>query len=439
VLELVLKAISRYNMLAAHGTKSARVIAAVSGGADSVCLLHALRELDVPLAGVAHLNHKLRGDASDQDEKFVKRLAAQFHLPFYRAEARVIEAGGNLEQEARRARREFFAGLMRENAGDRIALGHTRDDQAETVLFRIVRGSGLAGLAGIHPKTADGFIRPLIEVTHVQIEQHLTGRGIPWREDATNRDARFARNRIRHHLLPQLAREWNPRIVDALAQLGDLAFEEESWWSANLPSILTVADGGVESLESDLAALPRAVARRVIRHAISLVKGDLRGVEFTHIDGIIDGRDSGVRGVKLARSFGWLRIAPASTIPKIDPIPVRIPGTYSVSGESSPIRLENDEIPGTSCANLKAELTGPLVLRGWRPGDHYRAVGQSRDQKLKDMFQSARIPSWRRAAWPILECGDKILWAREFGVAEEFAARGRTGPVIRVFDLMVSR
>jgi tRNA(Ile)-lysidine synthase len=189
----VLKSISRYNML----TRENRVIVAVSGGPDSVCLLHALGELEMNLAGVAHFNHKLRGEESEGDERFVAALASRLGIPFYRAQARVGDAGGNLEETARYARREFLLGLIRDRAGDRIALGHTRDDQAETVLFRVLRGSGLAGLAGIQPVTADGFVRPLIQVTRAGVLEFLKARGIEWREDRSNQDARFARNRIR--------------------------------------------------------------------------------------------------------------------------------------------------------------------------------------------------------------------------------------------------
>src|SRR5262245_11694149 len=191
VLERVLKSISRYNML----PQGSRVAVAVSGGADSVCLLHVLREVGANVVGIVHFNHKLRGAESDEDERFVAVVASRMDLPFFRAEARA--RAGNIEQEARRARREFFGGLIRDGVCDRVALGHTRDDQAETVLFRVLRGSGPAGLAGIHPASA-GLIRPLIEVTRDEVTEYLTSRGIPWREDASNRNLGFARNRIRH-------------------------------------------------------------------------------------------------------------------------------------------------------------------------------------------------------------------------------------------------
>jgi tRNA(Ile)-lysidine synthase len=458
VLEHVLKAISRYNMLPLRDTRRTRVIAAVSGGADSVCLLNVLREIGADVAGVAHFNHKLRGEASDEDERFVTALAARFEIPFYRAEwsaeSRALQAmpDANLEQAARRARREFFAQLIREGAADSVALGHTRDDQAETVLFRVLRGSGLAGLAGIHPVTRlvneSDLIRPLIETTRAEVEDYLRSRGIAWREDASNRDPRFARNRIRHQLLPQLAREWNPRITEALANLADLAFEEERWArrqdgkdaGGQEPEV-----GGQFELRGDeLAKLPRAVARRVVRAAIAKAKGDLRRVEFQHIERVIEMEPGRLRlpGVEVTRSFDWIRIAPARAASvdarpikePIQPVNVTVPGTYASGTGTGEIRLEFNESPGAACANLKTELAAPIVLRGWRPGDHYRPVGRSRDQKLKEMFQNARIPSWRRRAWPILESGGKILWAREFGPAEEFDASGRKGPVLRVWD-----
>ena len=261
----------------------ARVVAAVSGGADSVALLHALMELaplaGATVAGIAHFNHKQRGAASDADEGSVAGLAARHHLAFYRAEpASPLE--GNLEQAMRIARREFFAGLIGSGAATSVALGHTRDDQAETVLFRVLRGAGLNGLAGIHPVTAEGLIRPLLDVTRVEVEEFLRVRGIEWREDASNRDLRFARNRIRHQLLPQLARDWNPKIVDALAHLGDLAWEENRLWDSP-------TEAGVEVDAHALAAMPRARARRMIRGAIAAAKGDLRSIEFAHVERVL--------------------------------------------------------------------------------------------------------------------------------------------------------
>jgi tRNA(Ile)-lysidine synthase len=401
LLERVTRTIARFSMF----TPENRVIVAVSGGADSVCLLHVLCDIKANVAGVAHFNHKLRGVASDDDERFVAGLASRLNVPFYRAEGAIGDAPGNLEQAGRRARRAFFRGLIADGAGDRVALGHTRDDQAETVLFRMLRGSGLKGLAGIHPVTADKFARPLVGVTRAEILEYLRERGISWREDSTNADPRFARNRIRHQLLPQLAREWNPKIVDALANLADLAYEEERWLASLVPG------DGLGSKE--LKSMPRALARRMVRSAIERAKGDLRGIEFEHIESVIDmdGARVGLPGVEAIRSCGRIAIR-AAQASRSEPVEVTVPGTYPSPDGNSEIHLE-------PCVNLKVDLAGPLVLRAWRPGDHYRPVGKSRDQKIREMFRYAGVPQWQRRTWPVLESCGTVLWARQFGPAED--------------------
>jgi tRNA(Ile)-lysidine synthase len=419
MLARVLKTISRYNMLPA----GARVIVAVSGGADSICLLHVLIEL-LPnsVAGVAHFNHHWRAEASDEDERFVADLASRKALPFFRAEA--TPSKGNREQEARKARQSFFAEISDpapDSRGAIIALGHTRDDQAETVLFRFLRGSGLTGLSGILP-AANGIIRPLINVTRAEVEHYLHSRNIPWREDATNQDLTYARNRIRHELLPQLVRDWNPKITNALANLADLAQEEEKYWVEQLP------DPPSGDLRADtLTTLPRAQARRQIRQAIANAKGDLRQIDFDHIESVFDIRKTlHLPGLTVTKSFDWLRFS-ATPLATAAPREFRPPGQFPSPDGLSQICVDIAQISDAEgCATLDMEACwfqscSPLVLRGWRPGDHYRPAGQSRDHKIQEMFQKARVPSWRRASWPILTSEDKILWSRQFGVAQEFA------------------
>ena len=396
----------------------ARVIVAVSGGADSVCLLQVLKELfPEAVAGVAHFNHKWRAEASDEDEQFVAQMARP--LPFFRGEG--VPAPGNLEQNARRARLAFFKSL-----GATVALGHTRDDQAETVLFRFLRGSGLTGLSGIAP-AANGIIRPLLEVTRAEVEQFLRARNIPWREDSTNADRSFARNRIRHELLPQLARDWNPNITDALANLADLAYEEEQYWglvSESFASTRMLTHGGSEEagveLRADaLSTVPRALARRLIRRAISLAKGDLRQIDFHHVEAVRNlRRRVKLPGLTVTRSFEWIRFAAADPAPPT-PLPITPPGKFPSPDGLTEICVDVTQANACDTLSMEAcQICSPLELRGWRPGDHYRPQGHSRDQKIQEMFQKARVPSWRRASWPILTCGEKILWARQFGVAE---------------------
>jgi tRNA(Ile)-lysidine synthase len=442
VLEKALTAISRYNMLA----PGSRVVAAVSGGADSVCLFHVLRELAprlcFTLAGIAHLNHKLRGEASDEDERFVAAMAAQYGVPFYREESEVASAGGNLEQTARQARREFFGRLIGAE-GVRIATGHTRDDQAETVLFRLLRGSGLAGLAGVLPVTREGLIRPMLGVTRSEVEEFLRARGIVWREDATNRDTGFARNRIRHVLLPELSREWNPEISAALARLADTAQAEESLWNAKVKRLAgkLLSNGEIDAAR--LVALPRAAARRLVRHAAAEV-GRI-GLDFEHVERVLElaaaksGRGTlDLPGIRVVRSFDRIRFESHGSPVRLQPIPVSVPGKYVWPGGGTRVCLQvtdSEPAPG-GCVRLKLSegaSSAPLVLRGWRAGDHYHPAGRFRNQKIKEMFQQARIPSWRRSSWPILCEGTEILWAREFGASADRVTQ-KPGPALCVWE-----
>ncbi|MEO8051934.1 MAG: tRNA lysidine(34) synthetase TilS, partial [Acidobacteriota bacterium] len=420
----------------------------------------ALREL-APSFGVslsvAHLNHRLRSAESDEDESFVARLALSLDLPFYRAAADVAGAEGNLEQAGRRARGDFFATLP----ADRVALGHTRDDQAETVLFRLLRGSGLRGLAGIYPVTdggdgRPGSVRPIIDVTRAEVIEFLRERGIPWREDASNRDPRFARNRIRGALLPQLARDWNPRVGESLAQLAALAHDEERWWRSYIDDlsvgILVPRAGGIEFQAPVLTALPPAVSRRLVRRAIAHAKGDLRNLEYAHVERVLDlaaqaEGDGRLRlpGLDIRRSFDWVRIAPAAWRLDLPITRLAIPGAYAladgcclhleVAPHGSALRpaLKKDATLKAAELSLR-RLPLVLELRGWQAGDHYRPQGHSRDLKVKEMFQMERVPSWRRSSWPIVSSRDTILWARMFGAAAEFAAGAEPGPVLRVWE-----
>ena len=466
MLEQVRKTISRYSMLGSGSCTgdTTRIAVAVSGGPDSVALVHVLAQLASQLGAslsVAHFNHKLRGADSDADEAFVADLAARLNLPFHTEKAAALDiAAGhkeNLEQWARNSRLAFFQKLREDGQADLIATGHTRDDQAETVLFRLLRGSGLTGLAGILPVSKRGIIRPLIEVSRDSVREYLRMNELPWREDATNLETKFARNRIRHVLMPELEQEWNPRIPEALAHLADLAQEEERWWNAVIArraaALFVPWNGGVDMEVASLTGLPRALTRRLIRHAIDKVKGNLRRIEYSHVEAVLElvGQASGegrlsLPGVDVMRSFGWIRLASDVAPAASGSIPLTVPGVYPLVGDEVQLMLEvlqkNARNP---CATLKAaelswelgwnNLPSPLELRGWKPGDCYRPVGQNRVRNVAELFESARVPSWRRLFWPMVTVGDRILWAKQFGVASEYAANSESRTVLRVSEV----
>jgi len=456
LLQRVAATIDRYRMF----LSGQRVAVAVSGGADSVCLLHILCELapsrDLHLS-VLHLNHGLRGDESRQDAEFVRQLAAELGLPATIRSTDVAALPDNLEQAGREARLVFFREQIAAGAADRVAVGHTRDDQAETVLFRLLRGSATAGLAGIRPVTAEGIVRPLLEVDRAEVRQYLRDRNIPWREDSTNENLQFARNRIRHQLLPQLAREWNPSIADSLARTADWALAEEDYWGTEIDRIaaglLFERDCAILTRVDSLLALPQAAARRLVRRAMERVKGDLRAVEFDHIEAVLrmaqDDQGHGrtqAPGLDIMRSFGWLRFSRPGTDgleSRNYRIAAPVPGSIRVPGVSTVISLELIEkaeasaVPDcvyngeTGCLNWRS-LSGSLELRNWRPGDQYQPWGSTGEEKIKTLFQDARIPLWERRHWPVLMDGSSIVWARRFGPAARFAAGSGTAIVLRI-------
>ncbi|HEV8375616.1 MAG TPA: tRNA lysidine(34) synthetase TilS, partial [Candidatus Polarisedimenticolia bacterium] len=211
------------------------VLIAVSGGADSICLLDlfaSLREREAFPLYVAHVNHGLRGDESDADEGFVAASAKRLGVPFYVKKLGPDELRSSpkgLEAAARKARFEFLTGIATQTGSSRIALGHTRDDQAETFLLRLLRGSGRRGLGGMHPRTEEVFIRPLLEISRPAVRSHLQARGILWREDSSNEDLGRTRNRVRHRLLPMLKEEFNPEIALGLARTASVFREENDY------------------------------------------------------------------------------------------------------------------------------------------------------------------------------------------------------------------
>jgi tRNA(Ile)-lysidine synthase len=446
VVDRVARTISRYNMFACGH----RVGVAVSGGADSVCLLHVLREIASSLAlslTVLHLNHQLRGSESDEDGAFVASLASSLGLPAIIERADIQSAGGNLEEAGREARRAFY----RKHGFDRVATGHTMDDQAETVLYRLLRGSGTAGLSGIRPVSSDGLVRPLIECERAEIEAWLRERDIAWRDDRTNRDVKFIRNRIRHELLPYLVREFNPALPHTLAQMAVMAQDEEEYWLAEISGLagrlLTMRPPAVLLQTTSLLALPKAVGRRFLRHAIQQAKGDLRGVDSSHIEGLLrlaaGGEGHGrmqVPGLDIFRSFDWLRIAPPRTGVREDHdyvIPLTIPGSAAIpeGGSTVYLEVESAETGYTKdgCSLDGDRLADPVELRNWRPGDQImRRAGSS--EKIKALFQENRVPIWERQGWPVITSLGKIVWTRQFGVNVEFVATKNSETVVRVSE-----
>ena len=442
-----------------------RIGVAVSGGPDSVALLHALRELYPERARVViHLNHGLRGPAADGDEVFVRNLAATLGCDFFvrhRDVARASERGSsNLEQAGRRCRYDFFRDLLEEGACDMIATGHTRSDQAETVLFRLLRGSGGAGLSAVWPVYRRRIVRPMLDVSREEVVDYLGSRGIGWREDASNADPAFARNRLRHGLLPLLRRDWNPNVEAVLARTADWAREEERYWRRRTLKLWArCVREGSDGLLLDVAltrVLHPAEQRRLLGAILKRPQLQAASAGFEHIEELraLIASPSGtgcvdLPGARAERSFDAILFHPRGAqrrdgydLPLPVPGSVELPGAVQALVRTRLVALSETktlyDVRGSALLDWD-RVPRPLRLRNWRPGDRYRPAGRDAPKKIRDLFQRSGVSAWRRASWPVVTASGSgsgcIVWVRDFGPAEEFAVRPESRQALVVDEL----
>lgn len=449
---------------------------AVSGGADSVALLRLLIELRDELGvvfSVVHFNHKLRGKASDADEKFVAALAEKFGLPLHTGRADVAAKSrrekSNLEDAARRARYDFFARLVEQGIVDCVATAHTEDDQAETVLSHVLRGTGLAGLGAIHPRTPHVF-RPLLGVRRAELRNYLCARKQTWREDATNKDVSRLRARIRKKLIPLLEKQFQPRIVEHLATLADLAREDEAILTAlarqRYSQVVSAQSAGARVLLADLLgpsasdAAFAALAPRIVRLLAEKIRGKPGQWTAGHVHQVLELARGGEPGkllqlpgsIEVRRERDALLFSPAGSAKAQSPpqfsyhIDFAAPETrISVPELGCVFRLRvidwpssrRDTIEESRSTLDRDRLRQPLVLRNWQPGDRFQPAGYADARKFKRLLSALHLSSWQRAGWPVLTSGGVLAWARGFPAAAHFAAdeRTRTGIVISEEEL----
>lgn len=416
--------IRRHGMLAGGET----VLVGVSGGADSVALLHTLLALQQRLGlilHVLHVNHGLRPEA-DSEAVFVEGLGRRWNVPVTIEQVHVAALPGeSVEAWARRQRYAAFAKWARALGVSRVALGHTADDQAETVLMRLLEGAGPRGLAGI-PPVRGAFIRPLIEIRRREIEALLLSAELTWVEDPSNRDPKFLRNRIRHDLLPFLAASYNPEIVLALCRAGALARglvrDQEHVAAAELERLAEAEDGGLVLSRAALRALPGGIAEEVLRRALHRLgeRRPLRAWAVRALQRSVEAPSPGsikVGRVWLEISGDRLRLSPGTTEPLAHAM-LPVPGSLvlPVAGlrlEARELdRLESYTPPSDpwTVAFDRDQLPQAWSVRGRRAGDRFRPFGAPGAKRLKAFLIDAKIPRWRRDRLPLLLAGDEIAW-----------------------------
>ncbi len=409
--------------------KGSMVLVAISGGGDSLALLALLRavaaEWGLKLMA-AHLDHALR-EESAADADFVEALCRRWSIPLQRQRVDVAafaaEKKVGLEEAGRTVRRRFLCDVAAANGCSLIALGHHRGDQAETFLLRLLRGSGASGLTAMRDLSLP-FVRPLLPFSRAQLQQWLQQEGLVWRDDPSNEDHRFTRNRIRHQLLPLLA-TFNPQVEAQLAQTSAcLALEEEYWQAeveAHFEHLLLARQAEELSLSRPLwKSLHPALRRRLVRHALRVLRGTLAGIVATHIESVEALWLGGEAQAELhlpqawvARRYDrlWLRRTPPVVL---SPFAIEIEGAgcfklpdgrrfevcqVSASGGEAPEGVE------FSCD----EISFPLTLRTFQPGDRFFPAGAPGSKKLKALLIDARIEKETRRRLPLL-VGEKVLW-----------------------------
>ncbi|HET6933705.1 MAG TPA: tRNA lysidine(34) synthetase TilS [Candidatus Angelobacter sp.] len=449
-----------------------RVAIAVSGGADSVALLRLLLELRKELGisvSVAHFHHNIRGAEADADQQFVADLASEYDLGFHCASGDAPrlshEQKISLETAARELRHEWFASLVTQSIVDKVATGHTLDDQAETVLMRIVRGTGSRGLSAISPYHSEKrLVRPLLAISRSELVKYLRSLKQPWREDATNQDPRHTRNRVRHNLLPLLERDFNPAIRETLSELAEIARGEAEYWKAEAERLLSgllkegkpsrsgrssgASDGRVWSVElRPLNALPLAIRRHVLKSMAENAGADL---DFKHLQALTDLAEKSARrrklhlpgGLSASCSFRELQIEAAqpSATQEYELI-LPVPGEVEIPSLCSRIRARllrpsEADVSGYNPALLleRARLTPDLKVRNWRAGDRFFPAHTQSPRKVKELLQASRLgrelSDVERRSWPVVESGGQIVWMRGFPVPADYVCRGAEAVLI---------
>jgi tRNA(Ile)-lysidine synthase len=453
ILKKVKNTISRYGMIRSGD----RIVVAVSGGPDSVCLLDILNELRDDLGielVVAHYDHGLRPGEDETETRFVETLAGSLDLPFEMKKAATgLEGSGPLEERARHARYCFFDEVKEKRLAQKIATGHNLNDQSETVLMRLLRGSGVTGLAGIPPVRDGSIIRPLISITRDDIMSYLDMKGLKYVTDSSNSETYFLRNRIRLEVLPKL-KEIQPRLMELLGRTAGIMRRDDEWMEQEAEAwIIKDAEirehGEVLIPLSLFKPLSEALKYRVIRCALRMAGETLRRISLTHIEDVLSlsNGEKPQAGVNLPNGLIVRRMYDKLIFNRgegrvFDEFSYTLEGhgiSYLEALECT-ISIEEKEtakLPDTYTspwtAYLNADrITFPVVVRNFRPGDRFVPFGMSGHKKLKDFFIDLKIPAEDRARIPILTHDNSPVWVCGFRIDDRYKVMPDTEKVLKI-------
>jgi tRNA(Ile)-lysidine synthase len=439
----------------------AKVIVSVSGGADSMALLFLLHRLESTYhltLIVAHVNHQLRGNEAIRDARFVERYADKLGLPFHKMDVDVKalkrRTGLSPQHAARQLRYGALQSLFRSLAATHIALGHTADDQAETLLMRLLRGGGPAGLAGIPAKRVP-FIRPLLQVHRHSILEYLRATGIPWVEDSSNMSRNYLRSRIRLDLIPTL-RAYHPNIAQRLHHVADMlradndVLEQRTEDLAKQVLSWRVGNTMLAIRRAPFAAAPLAMQRRLLRYAMDRLPNSGNAAGFRDIEALWRfavnndkvGRRLTLAGQLMAERHNdvvllWqARALPPTSLSALLPVP----GTLALHGLALSLTARalgltqgwQDQVePRRVFVDFDAAAS-PLSIRFPQPGDRFHPLGAAGSQKLQDFFVNNKVPKAMRPYVPLVLTRAEILWVVGYRIAEPFKVRPETRQVLEL-------
>ena len=407
--------------------RGATILVALSGGPDSVAMLHALRALKVRFSFrivAAHLNHGIRGDEADRDEAFVRNLCARCDIQLVVKRARTLSANmPNLEERAREARYAFLNSVADRIGADYLALAHQADDQAETVLMRMLRGAGVAGLAAMSERGPGRIIRPLLSVTRAEVMAYLEGIGEGFVNDSSNQSDVILRSRVRGELIPTLERQYAPGLRARLVRLASemRAVDDFIVEAARRELAQPSMHGGLDLVR--FAQLHPALQAEVIRCFIAREAGNLRRIERSHIEAIrhlcLEGPPNGILnlpGIRMIREYDVLK-ASRERVPSA-PFMVKLVGGQRQVPEAN-FAFETRELinvgAGIPASKFEAlfdasEAQGNLIVRSFRNGDRIAPLGMRGHRKVQDIFVDHKVSRAKRATFPIVELKGEVAW-----------------------------
>lgn len=436
------------------------VLVAVSGGPDSIALLHILLTikgaLQIEKLTVVHFDHQLRGEASAEDSRFVEALALSLNLPFIGGseDVRAVQRsqGLSLEMAARICRYRFFRRVMDELSATRLALAHTADDQTEELLLRLFRGTGPAGMAGMPCRTPDGVIRPLLFANKSDIVSYINYMQINFRHDASNLEPFCQRNQVRLKVMPLLKEYFHPAIDRVLCRHAQLANQDESYWAEQiarlLPEIISHRDDSQVALRlSPLQACHPALLKRIFRAVITLLEGNLLGfyaVHFVLLEELIrPASGNRAKRLELPRQIQVIREANQLLFvkgPSLSAAPFSF--TINQTGEydfpSFRLELSFKDLSHTQSPPGLPDLVWmdaalvdwPLTVRSWQPGDRFQPLGMKGSKKLQDFFTDLKIPRSARSKIVLLCDRTKICWVVRYRLDERVCVTSSTKQVL---------